>query len=52
MAIQAAESKDPSCERTCTVVVRDQTDCPATRHRDSVLRAEERRIETSRRRER
>lgn len=34
------------------MVERDQTDWPATRQRDSVLRAEERRRESSRRRER
>lgn len=33
------------------VVERDQTDLPATRHRDSVLRADERRKESSRMRE-
>ncbi len=34
------------------MVERDQTEWPATRQRDSVLRAEERRRESSRRRER
>ena len=36
----------------CTVAVKDQTVCPARRQRDSVDRAEERRRETSRKRER
>lgn len=50
--MQAADSREPSWERMCTVVERDQTEWPATRQRDSVLRAEERRRESSRRRER
>ena len=50
-ASEAVERSEPSCERIWTVVESDQTDLPATRHRDSVLRAEERRRASSRMRE-
>ena len=50
-AREAVKRSEPSCERIWTVVESDQTDSPATRHSDSVLRAEERRRASSRMRE-
>lgn len=51
-AMQAAESKSPSWSRIWMVQTNNQTFEPATRQSDSVERAEDRRIERSRRRER
>lgn len=41
---QEASTRFPSCERTWTSARIDHTDCPATRHKDSVSRASDRRI--------
>jgi len=51
-ATQQASMRPPSWERMWQVARRDQTREPARRHRDSVERADERRMATSRRRER